>query len=128
MFPFVPGRRVRSIDRLMLVFAAPEADPGRHHSSGSGNKERTATKSKNRMHANGQWPGFFYGVIPLERPLGPLTAECPPECWVEVPNSVGDICSAYLIAHYDAQCWPRCGPPHQPSAAKSRGKRNSDER
>ena len=31
MFPFVPDRRVRFIDRLLLVFAAPEADPGRHH-------------------------------------------------------------------------------------------------
>ena len=31
MFPFVPGRRVRTIDRLLLMFAAPDADPGRHH-------------------------------------------------------------------------------------------------
>ena len=31
MFPFVPGRRVHSIDRLLLMFAAPDAVPGRHH-------------------------------------------------------------------------------------------------
>jgi hypothetical protein len=110
MFPFVPGRRVRRIDRLMLVFSAPDADPGRHHllrfwQQGDDDIEEF------ECIATGIWPGFFYGTIPLERPLGPLTAECPPKCFIEVPNSVGDICSAYLIAHYDAQCWPRCGLP-----------------
>jgi hypothetical protein len=55
--------------------------------------------------------GFFYDVIPRERPLGPLSTECAAECWVEFPATVGEICSAYVIASYDTECWPRCGLP-----------------
>ena len=113
MFPFVPGRRVHWIDRLLLVFDAPGAAPGDHHlvrfrpdEAGHDNV------AEFQCIADGAWPGFFLGAIDLrDRPLGPLRDERPVGCTFEIPAQAGGICSAYVIAHYDAEPWPRCGSP-----------------
>ncbi len=113
MFPFLPGRRVRGLDRLLLMFAAPNAVPGRHHlvrfwrdeagRGGSAEVECVAAEA---------WPGFFCGTIDLrEHPLGPLRDDRPTACTFEIPAQAGEICSAFVAADYDAQCWPRCGSP-----------------
>jgi hypothetical protein len=121
MFPFVPERRVRWIDRLVLVFSAPDADPGRHHLIRFWQQgDDRAEVQDVECVATGTWPGYFYGVIAPKRPLGPLTRERASQCSVELPAGVGEICSAYVIAHYDAPCWPRCGDPRHPQCCQDR--------
>jgi hypothetical protein len=113
MFPFIPGRRVQYIDRLMLVFAAPDALPGHHHTvrfwPGEAGHDDVA---EFECVADGAWPGFFFGAVDLgERRLGPLRDDRPAGCTFEIPAQAGAICSAFVIAHYDAEPWPRCGWP-----------------
>jgi hypothetical protein len=111
MFPFVSGRRVRWIDRLVLVFAAPDAEPGRHHlvRFWRDNEEADGVVDTECI-ATGALAGCFVGVVDLERPLGPL-GEDRARCTFAFGDAVGEICSAYVIARYQAECWPRCGPP-----------------
>jgi hypothetical protein len=113
MFPFVPGRRVRGIDRLLLMFAAPDAVPGRHHLVRFWRDEAGRGGSAEVECVAGEtWPGFFCGSIDLrEHPLGPLRDDRPTACTFEIPAQAGEICSAFVAAHYDAQYWPRCGSP-----------------
>lgn len=115
MFPFVPERRVRALDRLVLIFAAPDADPGHHQLI----RFWQQGDDRDDVHdieavATGTWPGYFYGVIEPKRMLGPLTTERAAQCSFEFPTGIGEVCGAYVIAHYDAQCWPRCGDPRDP--------------
>jgi hypothetical protein len=120
MFPFVPGRRVHWIDRLLLVFNAPGATPGDHHlirfRRDEAGHDRDEVGHDNvaefRCIADGAWPGFFLGAIDLrDRRLGPLRDDRPAGCTFEIPAQTGEICSAYVIAYYDAEPWPRCGSP-----------------
>jgi hypothetical protein len=41
--------------------------------------------------------------VPADRPEALFT--------LEFPEGVGEICAAYLLAGYSAQCRPRCGEP-----------------
>jgi len=113
MFPFVPGRRVHWIDRLLLVFSAPGAAPGDHHLVRFRQDEAGHDNvTEFQCIADGAWPGFFLGAIDLrDRRLGPLQDERPAGGTFEIPAQAGEICSAYVIAHYDAEPWPRCGSP-----------------
>jgi Tc toxin complex TcA C-terminal TcB-binding domain len=125
MFPFVPGRRVHWIDRLLLVFAAPDAVPGRHHLVRFWRDEADRDDvAEFECVADGAWPGFFFGAIDLrERRLGPLQDERPAGCTFEIPAQAGEICSAYVVAHYDADCWPRCGSPVPAECCEDPGRR-----
>jgi hypothetical protein len=104
MFPFVPGRAVRVIDRLVLMFAAPGAVSGRHH------LVRFWPDGDDCDHAmevdcvvGEAWPGFFYGTIDLRHdPLGPLREDRPVTCTFEIPAQAGPVRSAFLVASYDA--------------------------
>ena len=104
MFPFVPGRPVRTIDRLVLMFAAPGAASGRHHlirfwPDGADLDQATEVECV----AGGAWPGFFYGTVDLrEHPLGPLPENRPVTCTFEVPAEAGPVRSAFVVASYDA--------------------------
>jgi hypothetical protein len=104
MFPFVPGRPVRTIDRLVLMFAAPGATSGRHHlvrfwPEGADRDGATEVECV----AGPGWPGFFYGTIDLrEHPLGPLRQDRPATCTFEIPAAAGPVRSAFLLASYDA--------------------------
>jgi hypothetical protein len=113
MFPFVPGRRVHCIDRLLLVFDTPDAVPGRHHLVRFWRDETDSDDvAQFECVADGAWPGFFFGAIDLrERQLGPLRDEQPTGCTFEIPTQAGEICSAYIVAHYKAERWPRRGSP-----------------
>ena len=104
MFPFVPGRPVRIIDRLVLMFAAPGATSGRHHlvrfwPDGADRDQAAEVECV----AGGAWPGFFYGTIDLrEHPLGPLREGRPVNCTFEIPAQAGPIRGAFVVASYDA--------------------------
>ena len=104
MFPFVPGRPVRVIDRLVLMFAAPGAVDGRHHlvrfrPDGAHCDDGAEVECV----ASGAWPGFFYGTIDLrEHPLGPLREGHTVTCTFEIPAQAGPIGNAFVIASYDA--------------------------
>ena len=102
MFPFVPGRRVRTLDRLLLMFQAPDAQPGRHHlvrfwrhdADHEGVTEFSAV-------ADGGWPGYFCVPVDLgASPLGPLRDEHPAVCGFDFPAEAGEIGTIFIIAHY----------------------------
>ena len=113
MFPFVPGGPVRTIERLLLMFASPGAVPGRHHLVRFWRDEADAPGRRGECVAGEAWPGFFCGTIDLrEQPLGPLRDDRPTTCTFEIPARPGEICRAFVAADYDAQCWPRCGSPN----------------
>jgi len=103
MFPFVPARPVRTIDRLVLMFAAPGTASGRHHlvrfwPDGADRDQATEVECV----AGVAWPGFFYGTIDLrEHSLGPLRADRPVTCTFEIPAEAGPIRSAFVVASYD---------------------------
>jgi hypothetical protein len=123
MFPFIPGRRVHSIERLLFMFAAPDAEPGRHHLVRvRRDEEPDCGCVEVECIASDAWPGLFCGTVDLgEHPLGPLRDDRPTTCTFEIPNDVGEICNAFLIADYHAQPWPRCGPPPAPCPDDSQG-------
>ena len=106
--PVVPGRRVRSIDRLLIMFAAPDAVPGRQHLV----RFRPQDDDRDDVRefacvADGAWPGFFCGAISLrEHPLRLRPDERPATCIFEIPASAGDIRNVFVVAHYDAERWP----------------------
>ncbi|MBR7834178.1 hypothetical protein KDL01_12960 [Actinospica durhamensis] len=138
LFPFVQGRRVREVGKLLLFFAAPDAEPGRHHlvrfrpveqeqeqeqeqerdGDGRGGDGRDWDGRDGRdlvqdvtCVATAAWPGLFCGVVDLaETPLRPLPEELAQALFTfEFPDSVGEICGVYLLAGYEAACRPRCG-------------------
>src|SRR6266567_8595574 len=104
MFPFVPGRRVQGIDQLLLMFAAPDAVPGRQHIVRFQSQDADRDDVREfACVADGAWPGFFCGAISLrEHPLGPLQDGHPVTCTLEIPAQVGRIHNAFVIASYDA--------------------------
>ena len=83
MFPFVPGRRTRWLDRLQVLFLAPCAQPGANfvlrfvpgpHEHRDGFCD--CGDIDVRCVASSEWPGLFLGVIDLDdRRLGPIAAE-----------------------------------------------------
>jgi Tc toxin complex TcA C-terminal TcB-binding domain len=116
MFPFVPERGVLGIDGLVLMFAAPDDAPGRHHlvrfwSAGDGHDEADRDDViEFECVADEAWPGFFCGTIDLrERPLHLLADDRPTDCTFEFPAQAGDIRDAFVVAHYETQHRPRNG-------------------
>jgi hypothetical protein len=89
MFSCVPGRPARTIDRLMLMFAAPGAAPGRHHLVRFWRDEAGSGRSAEVECVAGEaWPGFFCGAVDLrEHPLGPLRDRRPENCTFRVPRA-----------------------------------------
>jgi Tc toxin complex TcA C-terminal TcB-binding domain len=113
MFPFVPGRRVGTVDRVLLMFEAPDAQPGHHHVvrfwwRDEGHDRATEFTAV----ADGTWPGYFCGMADLsESPLGPLRDARPALCGFDFPAQAGEIGNVFVIIRYTAENWPRCGPP-----------------
>jgi hypothetical protein len=105
MFPFVPGRPVRTVDRVVLMFAAPDAEPGRHHDirfwwTDDGH-ERAAEFT---AVADSAWPGYFCGTVDLhEIPLGPLRDDRPTACGFDFLAEAGETRNVFVIAHYTAE-------------------------
>src|SRR5262249_32429464 len=71
-FPFIQGRRPDRIDKLMLFFAAPDAEPGRHHlvRFRPAEDERVDREDRDLVQdvtcvATRAWPGLFCGVVDL---------------------------------------------------------------
>jgi hypothetical protein len=105
MFPFVPGRRVRTLDRVVLMFAAPDAEPGRHHVirfwwTDNGHERSTEFTAV----ADSAWPGYFCGTVDLqESPLGPLREDRPAVCGFGFPAQAGETRNVFVIAHYTVE-------------------------
>ena len=112
MFPFVPGKPVRTVDRLLLLFEAPDAQPGRHRVIRFWQDDGHERATEFTAVADGAWPGYFCGTVDLRKsPLGPLRDERPAVCGFDFPAGAGEICNIFVIAHYAAETWPHCGPP-----------------
>ncbi|MFI5915061.1 neuraminidase-like domain-containing protein [Dactylosporangium sp. NPDC051541] len=105
MFPYIPGRRAERIGRFLLMFAAPDAVPGRHHQIRfwrADHDDRDCDVEATCV-ASDAWPGHFCGTIDLhDEPLGPLSDDRPQVCVVEFPPDTGPIGDVFLVAQYDA--------------------------
>ncbi len=118
MFPFVPGRRVRSIGRLLLAFGAAGATLGRHHlvrfwRDDADSDDATAFPCV----ADSSWPGMFLGTIDLrEHPLGPLRDKQPVGGTFEFPEDAEPFSRVFVIAHYEAERWSHDGWPARAEA------------
>lgn len=105
MFPFVPGKPVRTVDRVVLMFAAPDAEPGRHHVirfwwTHDGRERATEFTAV----ADGAWPGYFCGMVDLhESPVGPMRDGHPAACGFAFTAEAQEIRNAFVIAHYTAE-------------------------
>lgn len=117
-FPFMQGRRPDRIDKLMLFFAAPDAEPGKHHlvRFRPAEHERADREDRDLVQdvtcvATQAWPGLFCGVVDLSAaPIESLPQERAEALFtVEFPVSVDELCGVYLLAGYAAACRPRCG-------------------
>lgn len=115
LFPFIQGRRPDRIDKLMIFFAAADAEPGRHHlvrfrSADDEREDRDLVQDVTCV-ATRAWPGLFCGVVDLSAaPVGSLPQERAEALFtVEFPESVDELCGVYLLAGYAAACQPRCG-------------------
>ena len=135
MFPFVPGRRTRWLDRLQVLFLAPCAQPGANfvlrfmpgpHQHRDGPCD--CGDIDVRCVASSEWPGLFLGVVDLgDRRLGPIGAERPSEVGrLEFPAEVSEICDVNIVVGYCVQPWARCdaGPclcaPESPCRCRAR--------
>jgi hypothetical protein len=121
-FPYVQGRRVRHLNQLFVFFAAPDAEPGRHHlvRFRPAEDERDDRDDRDAAQdvvcvATRAWPGLFCGTVDLRAtPVHPIPSDRPEALFtLEFPDSVGEICAAYLLAGYSAECRPRCGEPEK---------------
>ena len=103
MFPYVPGRPIRVIDRLLLMFAAPGAASGRHHLVRFWLDEAGLDEAAEvRCVASEAWPGYFRGIIDRRaHPLGPLADDRPLTCSFEFPAEAARIRGAFVVAGYD---------------------------
>ncbi|MGB9224456.1 MAG: hypothetical protein WCB80_14445, partial [Mycobacterium sp.] len=113
MFGYIPGRRVHTIHRLLLMFSAPGAVPGNHHLVRFWPDEPDCCDDTEfGCIASDAWPGYFCGTIDLDsQALGPVHHDHPSVCTFGFPDDVGEICNAFIVVDYDAQRWPQCGPP-----------------
>jgi hypothetical protein len=109
MFPFVPGRPVATIDRLLLMFAAPGAVPGGRHlvrfwpGEADRDGDDCCEATEVQCIASQAWPGYFCGAIDLrEHVLGPLRDDWSAACTFGIPAQAGEIRNAFIIASYDA--------------------------
>jgi hypothetical protein len=112
MFPFVPGRRVRTVDRVLLMFEAPDAQPGHHHLVRFWWQDADRDRATEfTAVADGAWPGYFCGPADLrDNPLGPLRDARPALCGFDFPAQAGEIRNVFVVVHYIAENWPGSGP------------------
>jgi Tc toxin complex TcA C-terminal TcB-binding domain len=112
MFPFVPGRRVATVDRVLLMFEAPDAQPGHHHLVRFWWQDADRDRATEfTAVADGAWPGYFCGTADLrDNPLGPLRDARPALCGFDFPAQAGEVGNVFVVVHYSAENWPGSGP------------------
>ena len=104
-FPFVPGRRTRTIDQLAIILRRP-APPrattisyGLHHGEAPAVAEGVCVR-------DGDGRGIFAGLIDLaDCPLGPIDDRRQASCTVEIPHALHRAERIFVIARYDG---PAC--------------------
>jgi hypothetical protein len=99
------------------VFAAPDADPGRHHlvRFWRDDAEHDEAAEVECLASDG-WPGYFRGLVDLrKRPLGPLWDGRSAACTFAFPRQAGEIRNVFVLASYNAsprdkEPWNRTSP------------------
>jgi len=129
MFPFVPGRRVRWVDALTILFEAPDAEPSTNHvvrfyaaeHRHDHGEECDCDRTDVHCVASDEYPGLFWGVLDLRgRRLGPFEGDRPTALGTfAFPEELGEICEVHLVAKYCADPWPSCGKPEDPCGCRS---------
>jgi Tc toxin complex TcA C-terminal TcB-binding domain len=106
MFAFIPGQRDLAINRVVILFEAPGAEPSAHHvveflAGPSGrhvNGDKCKVESLNCI-ASADWPGFYHGVLDL--PLGLIRRNGEEELGAfRFQSDVGEISRVYIFCSY----------------------------
>lgn len=110
MFPYLPGHRNVSIDRIGLLIEAPGADPSAHHVvKFVPNDGHHYLKGKWDICdmkdivciASKDWPCVYHGVLDIQ--LGPLCADEPRDLGTLIfPCELGLVVRAFLHCDYSA--------------------------
>ena len=114
MFPFLPGRRARWVDRLQVLVEAQCATaganivvrfvPGHHH-----RRDEPCDCERIDVHcvASREYPSLYWGVVDLtNRRLGPLGSDRPADLGTfEFPDDLGELCEMRIVAGYCAEPW-----------------------
>ena len=122
MFPFLPGHRNVSIDRIGLLIEVPHANPSAHHvvkfalNDGhhylKGKLDFCDTKDIICI-ASEDWPCIYYGVLDVQ--LGYLCSDEIRDLGMLIfPCGTGEIARAFLVCDYSATS------PHECKLGKSR--------
>ena len=102
MFPYVPGRRTRTINQLAIILDAGAAAEGDHHLVRLHHGEAPAT-SEGVCVRDGDGRGVFIGVIDLtDCPLGPIDDRRAAPCALEIPRALRHADRIFVIARYAA--------------------------
>jgi hypothetical protein len=109
MFPFLPGHRELRINRLGLLFEAPEAEPSHHlrveflpgHRIVRAREDRDDDKVYAiDCIASADWPGLYHGVLDIQ--LGPLQHNADHDLGAfRFPCDSGVISNAFLFCGYE---------------------------
>jgi len=113
-FPFQPGRRELRVRRLDLLFEAPDARPGTHHTVAfhvGAHRSCRAGECDCRVIrvccvASREWPGLFHGVVSDEglEDVGLTERNQETQMGAFVfPRNVGRVGEVFLIAGYEAR-------------------------
>ncbi len=108
MLPFVTGDKTVEINRLEVLFEAPNARPSTHHTvvfyAGQGLKGFDPDTCKEGVHSlvcvgDAAWPGFYHGVQEIDHV--PLDGAEPNDLGVlRFPPEMGAIREVYLLIGY----------------------------
>ena len=111
MLPFVSGDKKVEINRVEVLFEAPNARPSTHHTlsfyAGQALKGLDPDTCKEGVHSmvcvgDSAWPGFYHGVQQVDRV--PLDCAEPNDIGVLLfPPDMGVIREAYLLIGYSTK-------------------------
>ncbi len=112
MFPFLPGHRELRINRLELLFEAPEAEPSHHLLVEFLVGKRIGHRKEDREDddkvyaidciASADWPGLYHGVLDIE--LGPLHHNADHDLGAfRFPCDSGVVSNAFLFCGYEVK-------------------------
>jgi hypothetical protein len=115
MFPFLPGHRELRINRLELLFEAPEAEPSHHLLVEFLPGQRIGHRKEDRDDddkvyaidciASADWPGLYHGVLDIQS--GPLHHNADHDLGAfRFPRDSGVVSNAFLFCGYEVG-WTR---------------------
>jgi hypothetical protein len=107
-FPYLASNRQIAVNRLEILFEAPNAEPSHHHLvqffDGANSRQTEEEKCRCYIHfidcvANEKWPGCYHGVVNFK---DKILTDSPRDIGLfRFPETIGPIKDAYLFCYYE---------------------------